>query len=178
MGQFISDAVNQASAAAGQARGIAQGGMNDALGGTARGNTMAALLDQQLAIQEAGAISGARNDATAQAMEILRQNLGTEMAATGQDQGFMSQLLGLLQGGRQTTTGEMASTQAQQAQDQRTAAEQGTQQQQQIQQQQSQQLTQLTSLISQLINGVTNTVGTEREQGTTRQSGGGISLRL
>lgn len=178
MGQFIADAVNQAAAGASQSRGIAQGGMFDSLGGTSRGNTMAALLDQQLGIQEAAAVAGARNQATAQAMEILRQNLGTEMASVGQDQGFMTQLLGLLQGGRQITTGEMASTQAQQTQDQRIAAQQQTEQEMQLQQQQQQQITQLTSLIAQLVRGTTNTVGTETERSTTRQSGGGIGLQL
>lgn len=178
MGQFIADAVNQAAAGASQSRGIAQGAMFDSLGGTTRGNTMAALLDQQLGIQEAGAVAGARNQATAQAMEILRQNLGTEMASAGQDQGFMTQLLGLLQGGRQTTTGEMASTQAQQTQDQRIAAEQRTEQERQIQQQQSQQISELTSLIAQLVRGTTNTVGTETENSTTRSRGGGFSLQL
>lgn len=176
--QFISDAVTQATAAASRQRGISEGGMADALGGTSRGNTMAALLAQEMAQQEAGAIAGARNQAVGQAQDIIRQNLATEMAAQGQDQGFMTQLLGMLQGGQQISTGETATSQQQSSEAQSVGAEQVRQQQNQQQIAQTQQMTQLIGLISELVSGTNRTVGRETENNVTRGSGGGIGLSL
>lgn len=178
MGDFVNDAVTQASVAASRQRGISEGGMADSLGGTSRGNTMAALLSQQLALEEAGAVAGARSQATAQGMDILRQNIGTNIAASGQDQDFMTRILGALQGGQQTSTGEMITSQNQTNQTQQIGSEQSNQQQNQTSQQNQQQMSELISAIAQLVSGTSRTTGTETEKGTTTKAGGGVGLSL
>jgi hypothetical protein len=176
--QFINDAVTQSEVASRRQRNIAEYGLNDSLGGTSGGNTMAALLAQELAQQEAGYVAGARNQATAQAMDILRQNIGTNIAATGQDQDFTTRLLASLQGGQQITTGETQTQQDQSTQSQQVGSDQSTQLSSQQQQAQTQQINNLVSLITQLVSGSTRTVGTETENTKTKGSGGGFGLSL
>jgi hypothetical protein len=177
-GQFVSDAVTQAAASAGQARDVAEGGMADSLGGTARGNTMAALLSQQLASQQNAAVAGARNEATATAQGILRDNLQTQMAGQAQDQGFMANLMNLLRGGVQTTSQTGITSEQQSQATQQVGQEQSSQTQTQQQQQQTAATTALASMIQQLLSGTTALTGTESLEGTTSKKGGGFGLSL
>lgn len=176
--QFVNDAVTRAAAAAGQARDSAEGGLFDAIGGTSGGNTMAALLAQQLANQEAASVAGARNDAVTTAAGIEKSGIEAELAARGQSTGVMDSILQLLRGGVQTTDVASQSEQQQRAAQESIGSEQQSQQSTQQTQQQTQQISQLVSLISQLVSGTTRETGTTNVKGTTKESGGGFSLAL
>jgi hypothetical protein len=176
--QFVNDAVTRATAAATMSRQSAQGGLYDNLGGTSGGNTMAALLDQQLANQEAASIAGARNEATATAAGIERDNIGAELAVRGQDQGFAGQLLELLRGGVATSDVATDTNQQQRQENQSISQELQNQQQQQATEQQTSTVNSLVSLIQQLVSGTTTTDTTENVKGKTTSKGMGISAGI
>lgn len=176
--QFVNDAVTRAAAAAGQQRGIAEGGLFDSIGGTGGGNTMAALLQQQLANQEAGAIAGARNDAVTTAAGIEKSGIEANLAARGQDQGLMGAILELLRGGQQTTDIASQTQQQQRAEQEGISSEQQSQQSNQQMQQSTESISQLVSLISQLVSGTTRETGTTNVKGTTSEKGFGASLAI
>lgn len=177
-GQFIEDAVRQATAAAGVVRDTSTNGLFDSIGGTSKGNTMAALLDQQLAMQQQGAIAGARNEAAATAAGITQSNIASEIGVRGQDQDLMTQLLGLLRGGQQTS--DIASQQEGRQTGSTTGSSIGQESQSQSSatQQQQDSISSLVSLITQLVSGETTTTGTETTKGTTKKKGGGFSLSI
>jgi hypothetical protein len=137
---------------------------------------MAALLDQQLANQEAAAIAGARNEATGVAAGIERENLKAEAGVRGQEQTFGNQLLELLRGGIQTTDVATESDQTQRGETESVGQEVQNQQSNQVLQQQSQTTSQLVSLLQQLLSGTTST--DQSLKGTTKEKGSGFSLAL
>lgn len=176
--QFIADAVARATAASGVVRDTSTNSLFDSIGGTAKGNTMAALLDQQLAMQQEGAVAGARNEAASTAAGIQRSNIQAELGVQGQEQGLMNSLLSLLRGGEQLTEAASASEGSQTGGSSSTSAEQQQQSSAQATQQQTDSISSLVSLISQLVQGTTQITGTENTKGTTTKKGGGFSLSL
>lgn len=176
--QFITDAVTRATAASGVVRDTSTNSLFDSIGGTAKGNTMAALLDQQLAMQQEGSVAGARNEAAATAAGIQRSNIQAELGVQGQEQGLMNSLLSLLRGGEQLTEAESAQEGSQAGGSTSTSAEQQSQASSQATAQSTQAISSLVSLIAQLVSGTTQTTGTENTKGTTTKQGGGASLSI
>lgn len=169
-----------ASAAAAQQAQLEQSlnGLFDSTGGTASGNSMAALLANRLTGDAAANIAGVRSNLEGQATEIERNNIATALAGAQQTQGFAAQLLSALKGGATTATGQTATSQQQAG----TSQQVGEQQQAQSQTQQSttQQDTtqQLVSIINSLLSGNTQTQATEHSKTTGKKSGGGIGLSI
>lgn len=180
IGDFVSQGY-QAAASQQQAQ-LEQSvnGLFDSVGGTASGNSMAALLANRLRGDAAANLAGVQANLTAQGNQILRENIGQSVAAQVAQQQFVTQLLAQLRGGVATTTGTGQTTEAtrgqtQQINDQRTSQQQDvlTSQQQQVDTTQV-----LASIINQLINTTTNTVASEDTIGKTKKSGGGFGISL
>lgn len=150
----------------------------DSIGGTSGGNTMAALLASRLQNDAAASLAGTQANLTSQANEIVRNNLATEMASRGQEQGFVANLLSALKGGT-ATTAQVGTTAEQQA---GTSQEIGTGSQSQTGTSTgtSNTVTQqdVLTALEQLLSGTTHTVGTENTTGTTKKSGGGFGLSI
>lgn len=144
------------------------------VGGTAANNSMTALLANRLQNDAAGQRAGVRSEAVGQAQTIQRENALAANQVTGTDQAFLGNLLQALKGGVTASTGA-ESQQTQQTQTgTTTTAEQSAQQQSGTQVQQQN----IVELLSQLLNGITNTTGTEKVDATTKEKGGGFSLAL
>lgn len=145
-------------------------------GGTAGTNSMTALLSNRLRNDAASEVAGVRANLTSQAEEIARNNALADNTLTATDQGFLGNLLSALKGGTVTTTG----TESQQTSQQQATQQEGTgRTSEQTAQQNSQQSTQTQELLSQLtqlLQGTTNTKGTESTTATNKSSGGGFSL--
>lgn len=174
--QFIANAVSRATAASGVVRDTSTNSLFDSIGGTAKGNTMAALLDQQLAMQQEGSIAGARNEASSTAAGIQRSNIQAELGVQGQEQGLMNSLLSLLRGGEQLTEAASATEGSQTGASSSQTAEQQSQSSSQATAQSTEAISSLVSLITQLVSGTTQVTGTENTKGTTTKKGGGVSL--
>lgn len=153
-------------------------GLMHGIGGTSGSNSMAALLAGKLRNEGAAKVAGTRSALTGQAEEIARANALAGSQVAGQDQNFLAQLLGALKGGVTTTTGVESQQTSQNQQTQNTGTTNTAEQTQQQQQQQQTQTQQLIEMMNQLLSGTNRTVGTERTQGTTTSSGGGISLAM
>lgn len=154
------------------------GGLGDSIGGTVGSNSMQALLAQR-GVSDANAnLAGTQSELAKTAAQIEASNLQANTGAQGQSQGFLTQLLGALKGGQQTTTGTATGTETQAG----TQTQTGTSQQNTSQQQseQTSQVSNLIELISQLVNTdqMTHTVGTEKTKGSQSKAGGGFGLSL
>lgn len=148
------------------------------IGGSTSNNSMGALLANKLRNAGAAELSGVTANLTAQGEGINRENILAENALAQTDQGFLANLLQALKGGNTTTTGTEAVTTSQNQQTATTGSTTGTEVTTGSQQTSSTQTQNLMEQLEQLLSGTTNTVGTEHTKGTTKQSGGGLSLSL
>jgi len=173
---YIKGGVAQAEAAQKMDLEANLSGLTNAIGGTASGNTMNALLANRLRGDAAANIAGVRSSYTESANEIENRNLQTGIAQTGQQQGYLANILSILKGGTSTSVGEQQQVTTEQQAGTQAQATQGTQQSATTGQESSQQTQQLIEALDQLLKGNTTKVGTERVKGTEKKSGGGFSL--
>ncbi len=173
---FVSDTVGSASADIGAGLESNVNQLITNLGGNANSNSMASLLTNRLRNDAAAEVAGVRAKATSQAEEIARNNALAASQVSGQDQNFLTTLLGALKGGVTTTTGSESTTTAQNQQTQNAGMTSTSEQTSQQQSQQSVQTQQLIEMMSQLLSGTTNTKGVENVKGKTSSFGGGFSI--
>jgi len=174
---------NGYAAAEAQQRGNLEQSINglfDSVGGTASGNSMAALLANRLQGDATANLAGIQANLVGQGNQILRENVGASVAERAAQQSYVANLLNQLKGGVTAATGEAATTEQTLGQTQQQTAEQQAQQQattsQQTQQTDTTQV--LASIINQLLNTQTNTVGHETTVGKEKKSGGGFGLSI
>lgn len=148
------------------------------IGGNANSNSAVALLSNRLRNDTAANLSGVEANLTAQANDIVRQNLlaGSQIDATNQS--FLVNLLSALKGGITASTGTESQQTAQQTQQDTAGTTVGSENTQQQQQSTSVETQNLLTAISELLSGSTNTVGTENTTTKGKSSGGGLSLSL
>lgn len=173
---FIRGGVDRASS---RQRLALENGLNQLtsrVGGTASGNSATAILANQLRGDAAANIAGVESDFIGRANEIENRNIQTGIAQSGQSQQYLTQLLAALKGGTATTQNQEVQTNQTSQAATNVASEAGTQTQTQVQQQQSIQSQQLVEALSQLLQGSTNTTGTEKTKGKETSGGGGFSF--
>lgn len=166
--QFVADGVAAAQNRVDSDLSSSLNSMYDSFGGRDDQNSMATLLANRARGDAAAQVAGVRGQLTGQAEEIAR---GNYMANAGTQQNYLNSVLDALKGGRQSTTGNVATSESQVGQ--QTGSTTGSQ----TQQTQEQQVQQLQELINQLVNSTNHTVGTEKTDSKTKGTniGGGAS---
>lgn len=175
---FIRGGVNRAAERQGLALEADLNQLADLTGGTSGGNSMAALLANQLRGDFAANIAGVESDLTAQANQIINSNIETGLAQSGQEQNFLAGLLASLRGGRSEATGVTAEATSQSSAGTSTGAQTTAQQQSQASQQTAVQTQQLVEALASLLNSNSTRSGTESVRGTEKSKGGGFSLAI
>jgi hypothetical protein len=149
-------------------------GMFDNFGGRDDQNSMATLLANRARGDAASQIAGVRSNLEGQAQGIERERYLANLQGTGQQEGFLANVLNALKGGQATTSGQVqtAENTAGGTQATGTQAQTGTSNTQMSQQELTQQLTQLL----QKLQGTTNTTGTEDTKTSGKTGGFGLGL--
>lgn len=146
------------------------------VGGNA--NSAVALIRQQAEADAAGTLAGVEADATAQANQILTQNISAALGAQGQDQQLLALVGDLLKGGQTITTGAFTSEEEQAGEQESISRTIGTEESQAVGSQEQTQTQELTELINSLLKTnqkVSSTAETESEgTATTGGSLGGF----
>lgn len=175
---FVNQGMTAARAASQGALEQSSNGLIDNIGGTASGNSMAALLLNRLQGDNAAALAGVNAQLTAQGNQILRENIGAGLAEQAQSQSWAANLLNQLKGAATATTGAATTSESTTGQQQNIGQQQQSQQQAQQTSQQTDTTSALISIINQLMQGNTRMTGTESSVGTEKKSGGGFSLSI
>lgn len=173
---YVQDAVRAAQASTDMELSQGINGLIDSLGGT--GNTMGALLQQQMRNQAAASVAGVRAQAEQTAAGIEQNQVATQAGALGGLGSLAATIANALKGGNVSTTGTMTGTENQ---FQSGTSQQGTTGSSTTQEQQNQQTSQVTNLISlvnQLLNTNTATTATENSKTKGKSMGGGMSLSI
>lgn len=174
--QYIRDTVLGARVAGENALQESTSARQSQIGGTAGTNSMAALLAQRGRNDLEANLASITGQATANASEIQNKNLSTAVGAQGS---LVSQAAGLgdvLKGATTTTDATTLQTQLQQLLGSTGTTGASTSQESQQQQQSSQTLQIIDQLVNALTKQNTSSQGYENTQGSTKSSGGGLSL--
>jgi hypothetical protein len=175
-GSFVRNIMANATARSESSLDESVNGIMDRIGSSVNNNSMAALL-QQRAVNDSNAnLAGVQGQATAQANQILAQNLAASSGAMNETNNIGVALTNALKGGNVTSTQSTAMEELQQMLNQATGNTQTAEQNQQDSTSTQQTTQVLAQIINNLLNGTTSTVGTETLQGTTSKKGGGLSL--
>lgn len=144
----------------------------DTVGGRDDQNSMVTLLKNRAEGDAAANLAGVRANLTSQAEEIARANFGADLAAQGQSQGFLNNLLQQLKGGTANTSGAIQTAENQ--------SQTGTSAQQTSEATQQQQTTtqMLLELLANAMAGTEHVVGTEKTKSKGTDMGGGFSLGI
>lgn len=152
------------------------GGIMDRIGSSANNNSMAALLQQRVVNDSNAALGSVRGQAEAQANQILAQNLGASSGAMNETNNIGVALINALKGGNVTTNQATSMTELQRILNEATGNTTTSEQSQQNSQSQQQTTQMLAQIINNMMNGTTDSKGTETLVGTTSKKGGGLSL--
>jgi len=173
---FIDNGMRAAGARAQTDVDAALGGIFDSLGG--RNNSAAALLTQRVNNDSNAALAGTRAQLTSEGEKIARDNLlaGNTVTATKND--LLTNLLSGLRGGVTRTTGDVVETGEQSQANQNIGTNVGSGSQSSQQNTQTNATENLINVLSQLLNTRTDGTTTENLKGTTKSSGGGLSLSI
>lgn len=175
---FVSGVVADANARNNDVLDGQLGSLFSSTGGNASTNTMAALLGNRLANNNAANIAGIQSNAQATAEGITRDNAVANRSIQAQDDNLLTQLTGLLRGGVTTETGQAVTSQAGTQTGSETGSTTGTQSSAQQTASESQTVEALTQILSSLLNTNTVTTGSERTTGSESSKGGGFGLSL
>lgn len=174
--QFVTDAVSAATAAGDFDTTSQIGQLTSAVGGTAATNSQTALLQNQLVNQNAANIAGVRSQAGATAAGIQNQNL--QAISNAQASNPVTALINSIRGGLTTETGTGTTTGQTQQQTSTAGANTGTQSGTSTGSESTQTVQSVLEQLQQILSGTTRTQGTETTTGTSKKSGGGLSLGL
>lgn len=170
--EFVSSGVEAAQSRVNSDLENTLNSMFDQFGGRDDQNSMAALLANRARADAAASVAGVRSNLEGQAQEIERQRFLANLQGVGQQEGFLSQVLGALKGGRAAgssatqTAEEKAGTSA--GTNTQTGTSSTATSQQQVQN--------LVEALSQLLSGTTQTTGTEQTNQKTKSGGFGFGL--
>jgi len=173
---FINDTVESARSGIQSNLDAQTGQLFDNIGGTASTNSMAALLQGQLANQAASSLAGVRSQAEQTAAQIEQGNANAVVNAIGSQQGLAANLIQALKGGNVTTTSSDLAQQIANLTSGTTGSTTTAEQSQQQQESTQQTIQTLTQLISQILNTNQTETGTATTTGTNKSGGGGFSL--
>jgi hypothetical protein len=167
---FVESGYRAAESRATDDTNIALNSMFDRIGGRDDQNSMATLLANRARGDAAAQLAGVRANLEAQGEGIERENFAANLAAQGQSQGFLNNLLTALKGGTAATSGSIQTAES--------TAQSGTSAQQSAEttQQQQTQTQQLLELLQNALTGTEHVVGTEKTKGKQTEMGGGFSL--
>lgn len=146
----------------------------DQFGGRDDQNSMATLLANRGRSDAAASIAGVRSQLEGQAQEIERNRFLANLQGVGQQEGFLTQVLDALKGGRAATTGTTQTAEQTAGTSQQAGTTAGTETTQMSQQQ----LTQQIQALLQQLQGTTTTVGTEATKSTGKSGGFGLGLSI
>lgn len=179
LGNFNADAFIQGVMQQAQAQQQSQldqsiNGLIDTIGGTPQSNSMSALLAGKLTNESAANLAGIRSQATGQAEDIMRQNLGAQAGAMASVNDLIPAIIQAFKGGNVTGTSVAEEIANLIGSGTTQTAEQSNQQQTT----QQNQLSTTLQIINQLLNTTEHTAGTETTKEKTKSGGGGFSLSL
>jgi hypothetical protein len=148
--------------------------MFDNFGGRDDQNSMAALLANRTRGDAAAQVAGINASLEAQAQDIDKNRFLANLQGTGQQEGFLTQILDALKGGRASATGATQTAENTAGGTQAATQQSGTST---TQQSQSEVMNQITQLLQQL-TGTTTTAGTENSKTTGKSGGFGLGLSI
>lgn len=172
--QFVQGGVDAASS---KIQGDLESSLNsifDNFGGRDDQNSMATLLANRGRSDAQASIAGVRSQLEGQAQEIEKNRFLANLQGVGQQEGFLTQVLDALKGGRAATTGETQTAEQTAGTSQQAGTTTGSETTQTAQ-------TQLQQTIEQLLqhlNGTTTTVGTEATKSKGSSGGFGLGLSI
>jgi len=169
---FINNTMKAAAASTADQVGQATRGVTSLVGGNASENSMSALLDADIQNKAGASLAGVRAGAEKTAQDIQTQRAGALSQIGTSAQNALSQVLNAIKGGTQTTSQDATNVASTGTTGTNTATTNTSEQSQTNQSQQ------LIDIINQLVNTNQETTGTTHVVGTTKKSGGGISLGL
>jgi hypothetical protein len=135
---------------------------------------MAALLANRTRGDAAAQVAGINASLEAQAQDIDKNRFLANLQGTGQQEGFLTQILDALKGGRASATGATQTAENTAGGTQAATQQSGTST---TQQSQSEVMNQITQLLQQL-TGTTTTAGTENSKTTGKSGGFGLGLSI
>jgi hypothetical protein len=172
--QFVQGGVDAASA---RIQGDLESSLNsifDQFGGRDDSNSMATLLANRGRSDAAASIAGVRSQLEGQAQEIEKNRFLANLQGVGQQEGFLTQVLDALKGGRAATTGAVQTAE----QTAGTSNQAGTTTGSETTQTAQTQLQQTIEQLLQQLQGTTTTVGTESTKSKGSSGGFGLGLSI